>query len=73
LRASLIFWWARPKLLGKEDSQAAQVTIDGVSRKPSILSMVEAVIGETPLLLKIENEPPNFMLTDLSYLCAYSL
>jgi len=26
--------------------------------------------GETPLLLKMENEPPNFVLTDLSYIFA---
>jgi len=34
------------------------------------LDIVEAVIGETPLLLKMENELPNFALTDLSYIFA---
>jgi hypothetical protein len=34
--------------------------------------MVEAVIRETPLLLKVENEGPDFMLTDLGHICALS-
>jgi len=34
--------------------------------------MVKAVIGEAFLLLKVENERPDFMLTDLSYVCADS-
>jgi len=35
--------------------------------------MVESVIGETPFLLQIESELPDFMLADLGYICAYSL
>jgi len=31
--------------------------------------MVEAVIRETPLLLKMENKGSNFMLTDLDHIC----
>jgi hypothetical protein len=53
---------------GKENPEAAQVAVDCVSREPPILDRVEAVIGETPLLLKMENEGPDFMLTDLRYI-----
>jgi len=57
---------------GEKDSQAAQVAVDGVSGQPPVLDMVEAVIRETPLLLKMENKGPDFMLTDLSYICTLS-
>ncbi len=57
---------------GEKDSQAAQVAVDGVSGESPVLDMVEAVIGEAPLLLKVENEGPDFMLTDLGHIRALS-
>ena len=41
--------------------------------QPSILGMVQKMIGEKPFLLQIENELPDLMLTDLSYICASPL
>jgi len=39
-------------------------------RKSLILYVVEAVVGETLLTLKIQNERPEFILADLSYIFA---
>jgi len=35
--------------------------------------MVKAMIGEALFLLQVENERPDFMLADLSYIRTYSL
>jgi len=42
-------------------------------RKPFILSVIEAVAREAPLLLQVENECSDFVLADPSHICAYSL
>jgi len=58
---------------GKEDSEAAQVAVDGVAGKAFVLGMVKAVIGETALLLQVKDDPPDFMVSNLGYIDAYTL
>jgi len=35
--------------------------------------VAKGVVREAPLLLEIENEGPDFIMADLSYICAYAL
>ena len=44
-----------------------------MSRETFILSMVEAMSREAPLFVQVENEGPDFLQTDPSYIRAYSL
>ena len=39
-----------------------------MSREPPVLDMVEGMIGETPLLLQVEDEGPDCILIDLGHL-----
>jgi len=55
---------------GEENSQATQVAVNSMPGQPSILSTVQEMIGETAFPLQIENELPDFMLTDLSCIFA---
>ena len=43
-----------------------------MSGEPPVLGMAEAVIRETSLLLKVESEGPDFVLSDLLYIRALS-
>jgi hypothetical protein len=35
---------------GENDSETAQIAVDGMPRKPSILGMAKVVVRETPLM-----------------------